>query len=221
MENQLTERISDFTEEEQASLDDFRKNGFPGLKAAIKDPNASLKWFELYMSGKTYTEISKITSTKKDVILRTSEIQQWCKKRNDYYNQLNDAILQKYSQAKLESINTVTTMVSALNKYFGDKFNKFLVHKDKDIIESIDVRLLAQYQKAQESMDKLMGLSVGSNDEKPRKPIVNINMNGGNVKQMDENTIEINAEEDDEKEKAIGEILANLSKIKKVRNSDE
>lgn len=173
------------------------------------------------MSGKTYTEISKITNTKKDIILLVSEQQKWFFKKNEYYNQMNDVVIQKYSQAKLESINTVTTMVSALNKYFGDKFNKFLLTQDKEIIETLDTRLLAQYQKAQENMDKIMGIAGSGSDENPKKPIVNINMTGGKITQTDENTVEIEASDGNLKEQAVGEILASLSKLKKIRDSDE
>lgn len=220
MDNQLTQRASDFTTEELESLQDFKSNGRPGLQHYVKNDQDTLRWFELYMSGKTYTEISKISNVKKDVILLVSETQGWCQKRTEYYNEMNDMVIQKYTQAKLESINTVTTMVSALNKYFGNKFNSFLATNDKSIIEELDTRLLAQYQKAQENMDKIMGIAASSSDSDPKNPIVNINMMGGKITQTDKNTIEIDPSEESEKEKAVGEILASLSKLKKVRDAD-
>lgn len=217
---ELAKRTPDFTEDEVKSLAHYITEGVPGMKKV--DPNDTTQWFELYMSGKTYTEISKITNQKKDRILLASYRQNWYDKRMQYYNELNDQVLQKYGQSKIESINTVTTMISALNKYFGGKFDKFLRTNDESIIEELDTKLLAQYHKATESIDKIMGVAAGKNgDDEPKNPVVNINMTGNSkVTQTDENTIEIEAEETD-KEKAVAEVLASLSKLKKIRSSDE
>ena len=73
-------------------------------------------------------------------------------------------------------------------------------------------------------MDKILGGSVGNGDSDPKSrqnPLVNVNVNGGaRVTQTDENTLEIDITES-EKEKAVGEILAGLSKIKKIRSNQE
>lgn len=215
--------VEDFSSEDLQSLEDYEKKGCPGLERKVDSD--FFQWFQLYMSGKSYTEIAKITSSKKDMILYASKKGQWHSKKMQYYSDLNDTALQKYSQSKLESLNTVTTMISALNKYFGGKFDKYLKTNDSSIIESLDTKLLAQYYKATETMDKIVGASLGKDDEGNRgngkQPLVNINMTGSNkVTQTDENTIEIEADETD-KEKAVAEVLASLSKLKKIRASDD
>jgi len=175
------------------------------------------------MSGKTYTEIAKITNTKKDVILYVSDKGSWHDKRMQYYSDLSDNMLQKCNDSKIETLNTVTTMVSALNKYFGGKFDKFLKTKDESIIEELDTKLLAQYYKATEAVDKIIGGSVGANagENDGKKPLVNINLTGGHkVTQTDENTIEVESEESVD-EKTVGEILSGLSKIKKIREDNK
>jgi hypothetical protein len=217
MGKQITERINDFTESERKKLEEFKKNNRPGLMSATKDPEATVKWFGLYMSGKMYSEIAKIVAVKTEIILFISERQNWCKKREEYYDQINDVVIKKYNQVKLESINTVTSMVAALNTYFGEKFNSFLLNKDPEIIENLDPRLLAQYQKAQENIDKIMGIT-GGDSSNPKKPLININMTGGSIKQTDD-AIEIEAIDDDEKEKAVANILSNLSNLKKMKES--
>ena len=214
---QITRGSGDFSPEEVSSLRDYKNNGCPAL---VKKTEADFyQWFELYMSGKTYSEIAKITNTKKDIILCTSEVGRWHDKRMQYYSDLSSNMLQKCNDSKIETLNTVTTMVSALNQYFGGKFDKFLKTKDESIIEELDTKLLAQYYKATEAVDKIIGGSVGNN-ENGDKPLININLTGGKVTQTDDNTIEVESE-GSITEKEVGEVLKGLSKIKKIRESNE
>ena len=131
---------------------------------------------------------------------------------------MNDVIIQKYSQAKLEGLNTMITMVSALNQYFGKKFNSFLTTKNEEIINNMDTKLIAQYQKAQENIDKLMGAGATDN-KKGSNPLVNINVNSATIKKTDNNTIELSDEDYSEKEKSVAEILSKLAEIKKINES--
>lgn len=217
MEHQLTQGRADFSLAESESLNSFITEGCPGILS--KTDSDMYQWFELYMSGKTYSEISKITNTKKDLILYISAKCNWHDKRMQYYSDLSSHMLQKCNESKLETLNTVTTMVSALNNYFGGKFDKFLKTKDESIIEGLDTKLLAQYYKATEAIDKIVGSSVDQ-DNKP--PLVNINMtSSAKVTQTGKNTLEIDTDSS-EKEREVGEILKSLAKLKKIRdNGDE
>lgn len=211
---------SDFSEEEKRSLQEWRDNNMPGLHSLNQDK--AFSWFKLYMAGKTYSEIAKMTGTKKDLILFVSERNNWLKLKMTHFSDISTNMLQKYKEAKLESLNTMTTMVSALNKYFGSKFDKYLKTNDNDVLESIDSKMLAQYQKVNESIDKIVAEMTGnSSDDRGRgsgssMPTININMNGkSSVTQKDDSVIDINSEEDGDLE--VREILDNLSKLKKKR----
>lgn len=200
-------QVSDFTEEEKQALEDYRKNGCPGL-TKLTDSQA-FQWFELYMSGKTYSEIAQITRTKRDLILYVSAKAKWHEHRMRYYGDMANNILQKYEQTRLESVNTVATGISALNKFFGKKFNKYIQTGDESHIEDMDTKLLGQYYKAIESLNKMVGASLDNDPDNPKGPLVNINMTGGKVTQTDENTLEI------ETEKQASDILSILAKKKK------
>lgn len=214
MDNQITKLRTDFSSEELESLKSFTNESKPGI-GSIRESDI-FQCFGLYMSGKTYSEISQITSIKKDVILYLSSASNWHEKKLKYYEDISSNVLQKCKESKLETLNTVTTMVSALNKYFGNKFDKFLRTKDEGVIESLDTKLLAQYYKATETIDKLI-----SSPESDKKPLVNINMSApARVTQTAENTIQIDSESS-EKDKEVGEILASLVKLKKIRESKD
>jgi hypothetical protein len=204
-------------------LEKFKNDGCPGLTRVVDSD--VFQWFELYMAGKTHIEISNLTNSSRDLILYISDKSKWHQKRLQYYTEINDHMLQKCNEAKVSSVNTVANMVTALNKYFGDKFDKYLQTKDETIIENLDTRLLAQYYKATESIDKLIIAAgdngdVGGGTRGGRSTVVNVNMlGGGKVTQTDDNTIEID-QSDDEKAKITGEILAGLSKLKKSKTQD-
>lgn len=218
MENKPAVRVNeDFTPTEVASLRDYKRNGIPGIQRYKEED--FFQWFNLYMSGKTYSEISKLTNTKKDIILYMSDKTRWHTKRMQYYADLSDHMIMKCQASKLETLNTVTTMVSALNQYFGNKFDKFLKTKDETIIEGLDTKLLSQYYKATESVDKIIGTSPSGDDD--GQTIVNVNMlSGAKVTQTDKNTIDVEPS-DSEQEAAVGEILKNLVNLKKTRAKEE
>lgn len=216
-DKQLTESIKhDLTEEELNSLEDWVANGKPGVHGL--NETQVFQWFELYMAGKSYSEIAKISRSKKDLILFVSKRQDWFARKNEYYKDISSNMLQKYTEAKMETMNTMTTMVSAMNKYFGKKFDKYLKDNDEKIIEAIDSKMLAQYHKIAESLDKIVAEITGVRDSegKEKSPLVNINVNSGSVKQTDNNTLEIESESEAE----VKDILASLSKVKKIREDE-
>lgn len=184
----LNYRPEDMSEAEIESLQDYIHNGCPGL---IKATESDLfKWFGLYMAGKTYEEIAQLTGVRRDLVLYISYKSSWCEKRMNHYNDLIQNLSQKVSQTKLDSANTISTMITALNKYYGDKFNKFLASHDKSLLEKLDTKLLAQYNKSHDVLDKIIAQAQGKGEEK-ENPLVNINVKSGQVKQVDDNTLEI------------------------------
>ena len=186
----LTTIEHDFTEEESESLQDYIKNGKPGISRAVESD--IFKWFELYMSGKTYQEIAKITNSKRDLILYISAKSKWTEKRLAYYSDLSQNIAEKLKQAKVDSLNTVTSIVAALGKYYGDKFNNYIATKDNDIIEDMDTKMLGQYYKSMEILDKIVGGAVRGDKSSNDNPNVNINIGAGaKISQTEDGDIDI------------------------------
>lgn len=207
--------IGDFTPEEKQSLDNFISNGCPGL-SRVTD-TLTFKWFELYMSGKSYTEIAQICKDKKDLIMYISHKTNWHDKKIAYLNSITSNLTQKVENAKIESTNTVATIVSSMNKYFGDKFNNYLATNDKSIIEDLDSKLLEKYYKSLEILDKLFD-PANKNIGQGNKTEVNVNVgNNATVKQVDNNTIEINSNEANNDQQGVSpnQILMLLASLKK------
>lgn len=201
----------DFSVEESKALADYISNGCPGLSKITDDKTFS--WFQLYLSGKTYSEIAEITGDKRDLILYISNKLKWNEKRLKYYDDISSNITTKVSQAKIESMNTISTIVSGLNKYYEDIFNKYLKTKDKSIIDALDTKLLTQYHK---SLDSLSDLMFDKAKDK-KAPTVNVNIgSSAEIKKVDDNTIEVK-----DKSNILSDLLTALSDHKRSQSDKD
>jgi hypothetical protein len=210
---EVTKFSEDLSEEEQVSLQNYISNGCPGLVKI--DDTKVFKWFELYMSGKSYSEIATITREKKDLIVYIAHRGKWHEKHMQYYADIASNLTNKIKKVKLESANTVATAITALGKYYGDQFNKYLLTNDSSIIANMDTKTLAQYYKSIEVLDKMMSPNSGSSGD-GGGPSVNINV-GSNAKieQKDDKTVEITTDE------AAGDLIKALAKYQRVKEKDK
>src|SRR5690606_14741557 len=115
-----------------------------------------------------------------------SEKHKWFDKRLEYYSELAAHALQKYQKSKLETVDTMLLLVSAMNDFFKKEGNRYHKTKDVDILKSFDSKMFAQYLKTIEMVEKIMEKTADGD----AKPLVNINNYGGTVKQVDNNTVE-------------------------------
>ena len=129
----------DMTMDEKKVVQSFIVEGCPGILRVQQSD--IFKWFELYMAGKTYAEIATITKSKKDLIMYVAYKSTWMDKRFKHYEDISLNILEKIKKARLESANTVLTIMSALGKYCEQKYNRFLSTNDQRIIEGIDTKI--------------------------------------------------------------------------------
>jgi len=212
MENELEpiEMPEDFSLDERQALEDFVNNGSPGI-AKISESDI-FQWFKLYMAGQTYSEIAIATKKKKQYILFMAKRQDWLQKKMYHFDDLLANMEEKLKQTKLESANTVSTIVSALGKHFGDQFLQFLTTNDASVIDNVDTKMLSQYYKSIEALDKLMGKA----SEGEGSPLVNFNLNSdAEVKQIDSKTVEITNKD------GAGELLKLMAAAKKAATKEE
>lgn len=212
MANELEKNQSDFTQEEIDSLQDYINNNKPGL-TSLKQSDI-FSWVRLYMAGKTYSEIAKITKSRKDLILFVSKKQDWFGQKMEHYKDMSNSALSKYRQARMNSITKMTDMVIALNEFFGDKFDKYLSTKDEDIIKNIDSKMLAQYHKITESLDKMVEQELDPERARGNSgPILGNNSKSSAVEQKEE-AIEVDVGDQNPSDilKALAEIKKNKEK---------
>lgn len=202
----LSKIDNDFTDKEVERINTYVSNGCVGLESLVKDDHKVNNLFALYMSGKTYTEISKISRVKKDIVLYMAAKMRWYEKRMEYLDDIQKNITKKITETRTESLNFIASLISMHHKYYGDAINDYLRTGDREIVESLDLKQLTQYFKSIELLEKILNPSNisrggGSNTT------VNINTPGGKVEQVDEKTIEITSDN-------TGDILKKLTELK-------
>ena len=205
---ELVDMPQDMTNEERKSVQDFIANGCPGLLRVQQSD--IFKWFDLYMAGKTYAEIATISKSKKNLIMYIAYKSTWMEKRLNHYSDISLNILDKVKQSRLDSANKLVTVIAALGKYCEQEYNRYLSTNDRSIIEGIDTKIVAQYFKAQEQLDKIAN-DEGDKDRGPKAPLVSVNVgSSATVQQVGENSLEIT-------DKTSGDLLKSLAMLKKER----
>jgi len=164
------------------------------------------KWFQLFMSGKTYFEITNLGGAKYGVLLYVAYKSEWGTKKMEHYGDLVQNMSSKVKKVKLDSVNTIATMVTALGKFYGKKFDRYLTTGNHDIISGLDTKLLAQYYKSIDSLDKIVASTTGTPAQPSAAPIKI-------EESSDENVIDVGQEE-----MSVGSILSILAEAKQKKS---
>lgn len=187
----LSKIDNDFTDEEVDKINTYVANGCIGLESLVTDEPKINGMFGLYMSGKTYTEISKITKVKKNMVLYMAAKMRWYEKRMEYLDDIHKAISTKLKDTRVESLNFIANLISVHHKYYGEEMDKYLKTGDRTIIENLDLKQLGQYFKSIEILEKILN-PTNVNKSGGSNATVNVNApDGATVRQVDEQTLEI------------------------------
>lgn len=209
----LSKVDNDFQDDEIERINTYVSNGCIGLESVVSDDAKIASMFALYMQGRTYTEISKISKTKKDIVLYLGAKFNWYEKRMEYINDIQNKITKKLVTTRVESLNFISNLIGFMHKYYGDEFNKFMLTGDRDIIDNLDLKMLSQYFKSIEILEKLMN---PANVKPPKNSgaTVKINApNGAKVEQLSDNTLEITPSNS-------GDILKKLAEMKENQEKE-
>lgn len=204
----LTKIENDFSDEDKEKLKTYVQNGCLGLATLVKDEAKINGMFSLYMAGKTYNEISQITKTKKDLVLYMAAKMRWYEQRITHLQDIQKEMVKKIKDTKVESINFIANLINFHHKYYGEEIDRYITTGDRTVITGLDMKFLTQYFKSIEVLEKLMNPS----NINP-KSSTTININGAKeIKQVNDNTLEINQDTDSA---SILKALADLKDSKK------
>lgn len=208
----VTKIDNDFTDDEVERINKFVQNGCIGLETLVKNEHKVNSLYALYMAGKTYTEISKVSRVKKDLVLYMSAKMRWYEKRMEYLDDIQRNISKELANTQIEGLNFISGLISMHHKYYGDKINEYLTTGDETIIENLDLKQLTHYFKSMDMLEKL--LNPANVSRKGSSVNVNINTTGAEVKNVDENTIEV-------KPGNTASILKSLAELKDKKKSED
>ena len=200
---------TDITPKELLLLEKFKEDGMPGL-GQLTDVKMT-KALDLYMSNKTYHEISSIVNLKKEIVLYLGQKYKWYSTKMEHLAILDATIKERILHANLVNKDFVLQIQQFFLKKIGSRITRYLATGDEAIAEGIDGKDLDRYQKYVELLDKLT-------TEKPstlRQPTVGLNLGDGvTVKKVGENEVQITP-----RNKTHADMLREFADLKRTEES--
>lgn len=215
MENKDIEvlKTTDFTDFEEKAIQEYEEAGLPGI-ASVED-SVLLNMMELYLGGKTYREISKITRRPKNVVLYLSKKFGWYPKRVEYLRDIQENVIQRTLEARLVGQDFLLQIKHFFERKIGKKITKYLESNSEADGDAIDLKEIDKYIKTFETIDNLSAFKRSK--DSGSNPTVGLNVGDGvTIKKTGENTVEVTP-----KQKAIGDMLKELADFRRdesVRN---
>lgn len=207
----IAERVTDLSAAQLQRVQKFMESGTPGI--ALIDESKMFRMLDLYLGGKSYTQISRMTGTDKDMVLYLSHKMDWYQAKQEYLVDLNNNLQERLLETKLISQNFLTDLVAFWHKKIGTNINKYLATGDEAAAEKIVGKDIDKYLKTVEILQKLTEKG-GGDGQKPSPVGLNLGENGVTVKKVGEGEVEITP-----KSKAIGSVLKDLANLKRAEEN--
>lgn len=182
---------TDYTPQEWADLQAFKAAGYPGI--ARIDLSATTRWLNLYLSGRTYTEIALQTKSDINLVLATAEKGMWFKKKSQMSEALAGSVYERVMENKLQSLHFLSDVMAFYHQTTGKKIKKYLETQDESVAKTIDLKGIEKYVKVLETVEKLVFKKP--DDASAPQTVFNNFFGGAKIRRTGPNTVEINAEE--------------------------
>ena len=200
---------TDITPNELIKIAEFKEAGTPGLASVALNEVTLTKALDLYMAGKTYHQISKITATNKDIILYLAHRHDWYGTKMEHLAILDANIKDRILQAKLVDQDFVLQIKEFFIKKIGRKMTRFMASGDEEAANAVNKSDVELYMKAVDLLEKISTEKTPSNS----RPLMGVNMGdvGVNIRKVGENEIQITP-----RNRTAGEMLQELANIKRA-----
>lgn len=147
---------------ERAAYSSYTDSG----KAPLS-PVVERQLYELFLNGKTTTDIQKINPQfSLGMIVRARIDGDWDSKRETHIADLLEGIKDRVQHTQLEAVNFACDLLSAVHKMQGDKIKKYLQTGDEADLEGAGLNLGL---KTYETVIRLLLELTGQNKEKDKK----------------------------------------------------
>lgn len=197
--------VTDMNEEQLARVEKFVEAGAPGASAI--EPAVVQRMAELYLAGRTYTQISNMCRVNKDIVLYLSHKLDWFDHRLTYLEDLDKTMKTRMVEAKLMSQDFMLQMQHFFEKKIGRNIRRYLATDSEDVANEVNLKDVATYIKTMEALSK----SVSGFQSEQKAPAVSLNLGDGvTMTKKDDNTVEITP-----KQKATGEILKQFADLRR------
>jgi ribosomal protein S8 len=196
----LVEHLSnDFSQKDLEVIKAYQEAGLPAVATVDEKKMASM--LEMYLSGKTYRQISTTMQIKKDIVLYMSFKFNWFELRQDYLVDMESSMRGRVLEAKIVNQDFLLQLQAMWQKKIGTNIAKYLATDNVEFANQIDLKEVDKYLKTVELLQKLSveGKPVADNT----RPLIGVNAGDGvTIVRTGENSMEITP-----KSKAIGDAL--------------
>lgn len=197
---------TDITPQELDIVRKYQDNGLPGIRQ-VSDAQMS-RALDLYLSGKTYFEISKTVNIKKEIVLYLAYKFNWYHTKIDQLEILDSSLKERILHAKLMNQDFLLQIQQFFLSKIGKKMSKFMATGDEEIAAQLNKKDLEYYFKAVDLLDKITTAKVPTS----KSPTVGLNMGDQeiNIKKVSEHEVVITP-----KQKTTAEMLKELADLKR------
>lgn len=168
------EPTTDLSKDELERIERFKEEGMPGLTAI--EESGIHRIMDLYLSGKSYRQISQTLRLNKTLIMFLSNKFNWYMMRREYLHELEMTQRQRLLESKIESKDFLLALTHMWQKKIGGNITKYLQTDDERFANEIDLKEIDRYLKTIDIIHKLSydGKADG-------KPTVGLNLGDGVV----------------------------------------
>lgn len=200
--NEVAEvQTTDLSADDQKRVQEFLEGGAEGFNLA--DEVLITKMMDLYLAGKTYSQISRINRKPKVLVMAYSQRLNWFRLKADYLLELELHLKGRLVNAKVASQDFLLQMQQMYQKKIGAKMDHYLQTGNDSVADSINLKEIDKYLKIVESLHKLSATP----NPKNANPAVGLNLGDGvTITKKDDNSVEITP-----KQKTIGSMLEQLA----------
>jgi hypothetical protein len=208
----ITGKPHDFSEADLAKLHAYQEAGLPGISLITDDKIKRI--MELYLTGKTYHQISRITGIKRDPIMYLSKKFDWYAIKQEYLFELNEHMANRIIEAKITSQDFLLHLKHMWETKISKKIDKYLSSGNEIIADEIDGKVIDRYLKIVDTLVKLNDLRPGSAND---RPTVGLNLGDGvTVKKIGNDEVEITP-----KSTALNEMLKKYADFNRKNDNDQ
>lgn len=203
---------SDMTNYDVMKLNAYMDAGLPGV-SSIDDLKLS-RIMELYLAGKTYRQVSKITGIKKDIILYLSHKFNWYVVKREYFNELETHLKDRIIDAKLVSQDFLLQLMEFWQVRIGKNMDRYMSTGNDEHANEINPKDIDKYLKTVELLYKLNSESKIGNE---KAPAVGLNLGDGVTIERDgNNKVTITP-----KERTIGDMLKKFADFRREEENKQ
>ena len=202
-----TSEVTDLTSDQIERVKAFMEKGTPGI--ASIDDSKMWRMMELYLSGKSYNNISRTMGIEKDIVLYLSHKMNWTNRKREFLIEMSNNIQERLLETRLVSQNFLIDLTSYWHKKLGSRIQKYSITGDEKDSEGVSKQDIAMYLKTLEMLGKAIGPNKDS-DDKPSPVSLNPGENGITLKKTGNGQIEVTP-----KAKTIGTVLKDFANLRR------